>query len=227
MPATTRAAPASTRSTPVRPGAPAAEHCPGPAHPAAALRLVGLPPHHRRPDQRHPERAGDPAAPGVTERRGGEREAHPERDETDRLLLLAGRPRPTPSVRALRHERPEQPVAKQPHTAEAGEHDEHHPHPQHRHAQVIRDPARHPTDDPPGAPPAEHRARRGLGCRTGRGHTDPPRRRHRGLLGWRAHTRNGHTATRVSHQGRTPGMQADLRVVPDGAGVVRAPGSTA
>ena len=51
------------------------------SHPVPDLRLLAEAeaeaetpwPHQRRPDQRHPERTGNPAAPGVTERRGGDR----------------------------------------------------------------------------------------------------------------------------------------------------------
>ena len=59
------------------------------ARPPAALRLVGLPPHHRGPGDGHAQRADDPAQRRVAQRGGGEPDAQPERGQPERLLALA------------------------------------------------------------------------------------------------------------------------------------------
>ncbi len=62
--------------------------------------------------------------------------------------------------RLLPHEDPQQAVGEHPGAADAREHHERGPHPQHRHTEVLRDAARHARHEPPGAQADERRGRR-------------------------------------------------------------------
>ena len=66
-----------------------------------------------------------------------------QRREPDRLLALGPRDVPDDVGGLLRHEDPQQAVGEHPGPADAREHDERGPHPQHRHAEVLGDPAGH------------------------------------------------------------------------------------
>jgi hypothetical protein len=139
---------------------------PGTAGPALALRLVGLPPDHRSADRGHPERADHPTDHGVVQGGGGQPDPDGQREQPQGLLALGPGDGPRHVGLLLPHEDPQQPVAEHPATTEHGEHHERGAHPQHRHLEVVGDPAGDARDEPPAAPADQWRGsggeRRGL-----------------------------------------------------------------
>ena len=111
--------------------------------PPLALGLVGLPPDDGGADRGHAERSDDPADERVARRAARDADRDAQRREPDRLLALGPRDVPDDVGGLLRHEDPQQAVGEHARPADAREHDERGPHPEHRHAEVRGDPTGH------------------------------------------------------------------------------------
>ena len=202
IPLVTSAIPASTRSSAILPPpkkAPESTARARTAAPAGPLAGVGLPPHDAGTDQGDPQRSGHPATPRGAPRGPGQCQAPAEQDQTDPLLPIPCGTRPPGTCLGRRQERPQQRITDQSGATETGKRHEDHPYPQHRHTEVLGDPAGHTGDDPVRPMPTQPcRPRHRLGVWPVAGH----------LIGRCAH------AVMVTRAG-LPGVSGSTPVSPD------------